>query len=130
MIAIAAITFGGALVLFSFSRNLLLSLAILPVVGGGMIVTMASANTVLQTIVEERLRGRVMAFYTMAFLGTTPIGSLIAGVIADRIGPTNTILVGGLACIAGGAWFALRLPRFREFVRPVYIERGILRGDA
>ena len=130
VIAIAAITFGVALVLFSFSRHFLLSLAILPVVGGGMIVTMASANTILQTIVEERLRGRMMAFFTMAFLGTAPIGSLIAGVVADRVGPTNTILMGGLACMAGGTWFALRLPKFRAYVRPIYIEKGILHADS
>ena len=79
VIAIAACTFGVGLVLFSLSRSTLLSLLVLPVAGAGMMVTMASTNTVLQTIVEERLRGRVMAFYAMAFLGTAPIGSLIAG---------------------------------------------------
>lgn len=126
VIAIAACTFGGALVLFGLSRSLVLSLVVLPFVGAGMMVTMASTNTILQTIVEERLRGRVMAFYAMAFLGTAPIGSLIAGVIADRIGAPNTIILGGLACIAGGAWFAIGLPRFRELVRPIYVERGIL----
>jgi MFS family permease len=91
-----------------------------------MMVEMASTNTVLQTIVAEELRGRVMAFYTMAFLGTAPIGSLLAGVAADRIGAPRTILLGGLACIAAGGWFALRLPRLRELVRPIYVERGIL----
>jgi MFS family permease len=129
VIAIAAGTFGVGLVLFSFSRNLLLSLVLLPIAGAGMMVTMASTNTFLQTIVDERLRGRVMAFYAMAFLGTAPIGSLIAGVAADRIGPTNTVMLGGLACMAGGAWFALRLPKFRALVRPIYIERGILPQD-
>jgi MFS family permease len=116
-------------VLFSLSRHLVLSIALLTVVGAGMMVTMASTNTFLQTIVEERLRGRVMSFYTMAFLGTTPIGSLIAGVVADRVGTTNTILFGGLACIAIGTWFAVRLPQFRALVRPIYLERGIL-GDS
>ena len=126
VIAIAACTFGGGLVLFGFSRNVILSLLVAPVVGGGMMVTMASTNTILQTIVEERFRGRVMAYYAMAFLGTTPIGSLLAGVVADRIGPTNTIILGGVACIAGGVWFALGLPKFRAHVRPIYIERGII----
>ena len=126
VIAMAAVTFGIGLILFSLSRKLLLSLAVLPVVGAGMMVTMASTNTVLQTIVEERLRGRVMAFYAMAFLGTTPIGSLIAGVVADRIGPTATIGLGGVACIAGGIWFAVKLPKLRAQVRPIYIERGII----
>jgi MFS family permease len=126
VIATAACVFGVGLVMFGLSRSTLLSLLVLTVVGGGMMVTMASTNTILQTIVEERLRGRVMAFYTMAFLGTTPIGSLIAGMVADRIGPTNTIIVGGLACVAGGLWFAARLPHFRSYVRPIYIERGII----
>ena len=127
VIAVAACTFGGSLVLFSFSRNMVLSMVLLTVVGAGMMVTMASTNTILQTIVEERLRGRVMSFYTMAFLGATPIGSLLAGILADRVGPTNTILIGGLACIATGSWFAVRLPKFRAMVRPIYIEQGIIR---
>jgi len=126
VIAIAACTFGVGLVLFSLSRSTLLSLSVLPVAGAGMMVTMASTNTVLQTIVEERLRGRVMAFYAMAFLGTAPIGSLIAGVLADRIGPTATIALGGVACILGGIRFAVGLPKFRAHVRPIYIERGII----
>ena len=130
VIPTAACTFGVGLLVFSASRNLILSLAILTVTGAGMMVTLASTNTILQTIVEERMRGRVMSFYTMAFLGTTPIGSLIAGVVANRVGPTTTIFLGGIACIMTGIWFALRLPRFRELVRPIYIERGILRGEA
>ena len=91
-----------------------------------MMVTMAATNTIIQTIVEEDLRGRVMAFYTMAFLGTAPIGSLIAGVAADRIGPPRTITIGGIACLLAAVWFASRLPGLREIVRPIYVERGIL----
>jgi MFS family permease len=126
VMTIATAAFGVGLVLFSFSRVLWLSLLVLPLVGAGMMVTMASTNTILQTVVEEDLRGRVMAFYTMAFLGTAPIGSLIAGVAADRIGPQRTILLGGLACVAAGIWFSLRLSKLRELVRPIYVERGIL----
>jgi MFS family permease len=124
--AVAATTFGVGLAAFSLSRSLWLSLLLLPVVGAGMMVTMAATNTIIQTIVREELRGRVMAFYTMAFLGTAPIGSLFAGLAADRIGPQRTILFGGLSCAAAGVWFALRLPRLRELVRPIYVERGIL----
>jgi MFS family permease len=124
--AVAAITFGVGLVAFSFSSVLWLSLLLLPVVGAGMMITMAATNTIIQTIVQEELRGRVMAFYTMAFLGTAPIGSLAAGVVADSIGPQRTILLGGLACIAAGGWFAVRLPGLRALVRPIYVERGIL----
>ncbi|HEV7992047.1 MAG TPA: MFS transporter [Gemmatimonadaceae bacterium] len=122
----SAIAFGAGLTAFSFSNVLWLSLLVLPVVGAGMMVTMASTNTIIQTVVQEELRGRVMAFYTMAFLGTAPIGSLIAGVAADRIGAQRTILLGGLSCMVAGIWFAVRLPKLRELVRPIYVERGIL----
>jgi len=122
----AAMVFGVGLVLFSMSRVLWLSLLILPLVGAGMMITMASTNTIVQTIVEEHLRGRVMAFYTMAFLGTAPIGSLLAGVVADHIGSEHTILLGGIGCVLAGGWFAWRLPRLRDLVRPIYVERGIL----
>jgi MFS family permease len=67
-----------------------------------------------------------MAFYTMAFLGTAPIGSLIAGVVADRFGPAATILAGGLSVLTVALWFAARLPKLRELVRPIYLERGII----
>jgi MFS family permease len=126
VIAISAAAFGVGLVLFSFARVLWLALLLLPLVGAGMMIMMASTNTVLQTIVEEHLRGRVMAFYAMAFLGTAPIGSLLAGVAAEHIGSERTILVGGLCCIAAAGWFALRLPMMRELVRPIYVERGII----
>src|SRR5690349_629281 len=123
---VATAVFGAGLVAFGLSRSLALSLAVLLVVGAGFMIEMASTNTILQTIVEERLRGRVMAFYTMAFLGTAPLGSLLAGVVADRFGPTLTIVVGGCACLAAAGWFATRLPALRQLVRPIYVERGIL----
>ncbi|HEY2065188.1 MAG TPA: MFS transporter [Gemmatimonadaceae bacterium] len=123
---ISAAVFGIGLVAFSFTRVLWLSLLVLPIVGAGMMVTMAATNTVIQTIVDESLRGRVMAFYTMAFLGTAPIGSLIAGVAADRIGPANTIMAGGLCCVLAAAWFGFRLPGLRILVRPIYVERGVI----
>ncbi|MFL5605195.1 MAG: MFS transporter, partial [Gemmatimonadaceae bacterium] len=118
--------FGAGLVAFSFARTLWMALIILPAIGAGMMITMAATNTILQTVVDEELRGRVMAFYTMAFLGTAPIGSLLAGVAGERVGPTTTILIGGMCCLAAAAWFALRLPALRVEVRPIYLERGIL----
>jgi MFS family permease len=123
---IATTTFGLGLIAFSLSHVVWLSLLILPFVGGGMMVEMASTNTILQTIVSDDMRGRVMAFYTMAFLGTAPLGSLLAGFIAARVGPLRTITAGGIACVIGGIVFGLRLPRLRSHVRPIYIERGIL----
>jgi MFS family permease len=99
---------------------------VLPVVGAGFMVQMAATNTVLQTLVDDRLRGRVMAFYTMAFFGTAPIGSLLAGVAAERFGARATIAAGGIVSIASALWFASRLPALRAIVRPIYVERGIL----
>lgn len=126
VIGVAALAFGAGLVAFALSHLLWLSLLVLPVAGAGMMVAMASCNTFIQTVVEERLRGRVMAFYAMSFLGTAPIGSLIAGVVADRIGVQATILLGGLGCLAGGVAFWLWIPRFRTLVRPIYLAKGIV----
>jgi MFS family permease len=124
VIALSVTVFGLALIGFALSRALWLSLAILPLVGAGFMVTLAASNTILQTIVEEELRGRVMAYYTMAFLGTAPIGSLLGGVLADYIGEPATVVIGGIFCILGGLWFRSRLGRFREHIRPIYMKRG------
>jgi MFS family permease len=94
--------------------------------GFGFMVQMASSNTVIQTIVEDEKRGRVMSFYMMAFFGTAPFGSLIAGWLSSRIGAGNTLVVGGVCCILGGAWFARVLPEIRKAVRPIYVRLGIL----
>ena len=89
-------------------------------------IHLAATNTMLQTIVEERLRGRVMSFYTMAFFGTVPIGSLLGGFIADRYGAMTTVFASGIICLAGSAWFAYKLPAIRAVIRPIYRERGII----
>ena len=107
VIAQASTCFGVGLVAFSLSHNLWLSLLVLPMVGAGFMISLAATNTILQTIVPEDLRGRVMAFYAMSFLGTAPIGSLIAGSVAERIGAPATIMAGGICCIASGVWFFL-----------------------
>jgi len=130
VIATAAAVFGAALIALGASRALWLSLLIMPLIGAGFMVSLAASNTIVQTLTEEHLRGRVMAFYTMAFLGTAPLGSLMAGVLADRIGEPLTIAAGGVACLLGAGWFASRLPRLRELVRPIYLERGILTAPA
>jgi MFS family permease len=126
VMTVATLVFGGALVAFSLSRVFWLSELLLPLVGCGFMVQLASTNTILQTIVQEELRGRVMAYFAMAFFGGAPIGSLIAGVVANRIGAPYTILLGGVVCLLAGAWFAGRLPRLRALVRPIYVERGII----
>jgi MFS family permease len=126
IVMLATIWFGAGLVAFAFANSLWLALAALPIVGAGFVIQMAATNTVLQTLVDDKLRGRVMAFYTMAFFGTAPIGSLVAGLAADRFGARATIACSGLACIAAGLWLSTRLPALRAIVRPIYIERGIL----
>jgi MFS family permease len=126
IMVLSTLAFGVGLIGFAFAHTLWVALAVLPIVGAGMMITMAATNTIIQTIVEEELRGRVMAFYTMAFLGTAPIGSLLAGVAGERVGPAGTILIGGVSCVAAAAWFALRLPALRVLVRPIYLERGII----
>jgi len=106
--------FGVALIVFSQSNVLWLSLLLLSLMGFGMMVQMASSNTVLQTIVDDDKRGRVMSFYTMAWAGTVPTGSLLAGSLAGSIGAPKTLLTGGLCCILGSVLFARRLLGLRE----------------
>ena len=125
-IAICAALFGGALMAFSLSRVLWVSLILMAVTGFGFMQQMASSNTVLQTIVEDEKRGRVMAFYGMAFLGMAPFGSLLAGGLAARIGAPATLLWCGAITLAASLWFWRRLPAIRAEVRPLYIKLGIL----
>ncbi len=118
--------FGASLMAFAVSSNIFLSLAILPVTGFGMMQHMAASNTILQTIAEDEKRGRVMAFYSMAFMGMAPFGSLLAGGVAARIGAPETLVFGGLACMVGSVWFLRELPSIRREVRPKYVELGII----
>jgi MFS family permease len=126
IIVIASSIFGIGLITFSLSRVVWLSLLLLVVTGFGMMVQMASSNTVLQTIVDDDKRGRVMSFYTMAFMGMTPFGSLLAGIFAGKIGAPNTLMIGGALCILGSILFARKLPSLREVVRPIYVKIGII----
>ncbi len=125
----ATLMLAAGLIAFSFSRSLLLSTVLLPFVGGGLILQSAAANTILQTVVDKRLRGRVMAFYTMAVLGTQPVGSLLAGALANKIGTQETIFLGAMVCLAGAGWFASQRSRLARHVRPIYVERGIITWD-
>ena len=118
--------FGFGLIGFSFSTTLWVSLPLMVVTGLGFMVQMAASNTLLQTIVDEDKRGRVMSFYTMAFMGTAPFGSLLAGAVAERIGAPRTLLFGGIGCVVGAAWFASTLRALRKQVRPIYVRIGIL----
>ncbi len=126
VMAVAALTAGLGIVGVSLSTQVWLSCVMLFLIGVGLMATMASANTVIQTIVDPDKRGRVMSFYTMAFLGTSPFGALLAGAVAQRWGAPAALGVLGACTIAAAGWFAWRLPRLREQVRPVYVRLGIL----
>ena len=87
---------------------------------------MASSNTLLQTLTDDDKRGRVMSLYVMAFMGTAPFGSILAGSLAGAIGAPYTILISGICCLTGAALFAKNLPSLRKHIRPIYIKMGIL----
>jgi MFS family permease len=111
---------------FSHSRNFLLSMFMIVIAGLGMMLHTASSNTILQTIVDEDKRGRVMSIYTMAIMGTAPIGSLLAGSLAKAIGTPFTIMAGGIACIIGAGFFYMKLPELKSKVRTIYVKMGVI----
>ena len=128
LIPFSIVIFGAGLVLFSLSPILGLSLFLLFLTGGGMMVQLALTNTILQTIVDDEMRGRVMSFFAMAFMGTAPVGNLVAGAMADVIGAPLTLVIGGICCIIGALMYAKKLPLIREQVRPIYERKGIIGG--
>ncbi|MBN1898076.1 MAG: MFS transporter [Spirochaetes bacterium] len=125
-ITYSAAIMGGGLILLSQVHVLWVAMIMLFIIGLGMMVQMASSNTVLQTIVSDEKRGRVMSFYTMAFMGTAPFGSLMAGSLAGKLGAPSALILGGAACILSAIWFLKKLPVLRKKVRPIYVEKGIL----
>jgi MFS family permease len=130
IIPLSAGVFGLGLVTFSLSRLFMFSLILMVVIGLGMMLQMASSNTIIQTIVDDDKRGRVMSIYAMAFMGTAPFGSFMAGSMASVIGAPNTLLIGGIMCFGGALIFASRLGELRKKVRPIYIKLGILKEVA
>ncbi|MCC6422647.1 MAG: MFS transporter [Phycisphaerales bacterium] len=126
VLALAAMLFGAALIAFGLSPHALLALGTMFVAGFGMIVHLAAANTVLQTVVEDDKRGRVMSFYSMSVIGMAPFGSLLCGMLASRMGEANTIILAGTLCIIAAGLFSLALPRMRELVHSIYRRKGIL----
>ncbi|HJZ41720.1 MAG TPA: MFS transporter [Bacteroidales bacterium] len=126
IISVNTILFGLTIVLASLSEKMHLSLIVFFFGGLSMILTLAAVNTMLQTLADEDMRGRVMSFYAMALMGTTPIGNLLAGTIASGIGISFTLLTGGIITVFAGIWFQLNRPSIRKFVHPIYITKGIL----
>jgi MFS family permease len=126
MIPIAAGVFGGGLFVFGLSHWVWLSLILMLFVGFGMLQGMTASNTIIQTLSPEDKRGRVMSYYTAAFMGMAPFGSLLAGSLAHWIGAPRTVMFTGSCCIAGGLWFWSRLPAIRREMRPIYEQLGII----
>jgi len=128
MIQIAAVLFGSGLILFGLSRHLVLSLFLMLFVGFGMMQGLAASNTIIQTLVPEDKRGRVMSYYTMAFVGMAPFGSLLAGALAHKFGAPHAVMITGTFCLAGAAWFSTQLKSIRAIMRPIYIDMGIIQS--
>jgi MFS family permease len=126
MIQISAVVFGLGLICFGLSRMLPLSIFLMLIVGFGMMQGLAASNTVIQTLVPEDKRGRVMSYYTMAFVGMAPFGSLLAGGLAHRLGAPMAVMITGAFCLAGAVWFTTQLQSIRKVMRPIYIEMGII----
>jgi MFS family permease len=117
---------GSMIVLASFSDKTIFSLIFFYIGGLSMILSIAAINTMIQTIADEDKRGRVMSFYAMALMGTTPIGNLLAGTIASGIGIPSTLLTGGAITIIAGLWFEYDRKKLRKFIHPIYISKGII----
>jgi MFS family permease len=126
VICVSGATFGAAMIAFGLSRSLWLSLPLMVLTGAGMMLQMSASNTLVQTLVDEDKRGRVMSFFTMAFFGMAPFGSLAAGFLGDRIGAPNTVVCCGIATLVAVALFARKLPEIRRLSRPTYVRLGIL----
>lgn len=126
VIPLTSSIFAIGLIIFSLSKVLWISLLLLGTSGFGFMVSMAANNTILQTIVDDDKRGRVMSLYSMAFLGTAPFGSLIAGYLASRVGASNTLVIGGVFCLIASIVFAARMPLMSKAIHPIYKRIGII----
>lgn len=127
--AVAIVAFGICCALLGLSRQLWLSMLLMMATGYGLMYQVVATNTIVQTLVDDDKRGRVMSFYTVALAGSGPIGSLLGGALAARIGVETTYMVAGAACLASAFWFWRQLPAIRAAVRPRYVELGILPGN-
>ena len=126
MLPIAVAMLGGALILFGLSHTLWLSLVLMVFVGFGMLQAASVSNTIIQSLVPDDKRARVMSYYTMAFFGAAPFGSLLAGALAHWIGAPHTVIITGAFCVAGSIWFMVELPKIGAVMRAIYRESGLL----
>jgi len=128
-VALSSAGFGAALILFSQSRTFWLSALLLVPVGFAFMIQMASSNTLVQAMAPDHLRGRVMAVYSMVFMGMAPFGALLAGTLANRVGAPTTLVIGGTVCIAGAVAFGMRLPALRDEARQLIVAMQPAGGD-
>jgi MFS family permease len=128
-VAISAVSFGISLIAFSFSRSLWVSALLLVPAGFFMMVEMAASNTLIQSMIPNRLRGRVMSVYSMMFMGMAPVGALIAGALAAPLGAPATIALGGAVCVAGGLVFSAGLPLLRGPARELIVAQQLAAGS-
>jgi MFS family permease len=126
MLQVSAALLGCALILFGLSHTLWISLVLMVFVGFGMIQAASVSNTVIQSLAPEDKRARVMSYYTTAFFGASPFGSLLAGILAHRIGAPHTTIITGVFCIAGALWFTFELPKIKAIMQPIYEDLGLL----
>jgi len=129
LVAMSSAGFGLGLIFFSMSRSFWLSMAVLVPTGYSVMLQMATANTMLQTMAPDHLRGRVMGLYSMMFMGMAPIGALGAGFTAARLGAPLTVAIGGVVCLVGSALFARRLPQIRAETRELLVAQGMIGGE-
>jgi MFS family permease len=125
-IAVACFAAGAALIAFAYSNSLALSLVLIAIVGLAALTVAMGVSTIIQTVVENHMRGRVLGLFTVCFLGMFPLGSLAAGAAADRIGAAHTLAAGGAVCVLTALWLARRLPELRRHIRPIYVRLGII----
>ena len=128
-VTITCATLGISLFLFSFSTSFWLSAALLLPCGYSMMLQMACSNTLIQTIVPDHLRGRVMSLYSMMFMGMAPFGAFFGGALANRIGAPMTVAAGGIACVLGAIWFGRALPELRIEARRLIVAQGLAGGE-
>jgi MFS family permease len=121
--------FGVSLMLFAASKSFWLSVALLMPVGYFIMLQMAASNTLIQSMVPDALRGRVMAVYSMMFMGMAPIGALLGGALSDRLGAPITVAIGGLAAVAGAWWFGVQLPKIRVEARQLIVAQAMAGGE-
>jgi len=128
IMALAGFLLGGSIAWFAMTHSLSLALVLAAISGLGSIISFAAGNTMLQALVDDNMRGRLMAFYIMAVMGTAPLGSIIGGWVAtpERLGVARTIELAGALCVLTSSLFMLKLPMLRKLVRPIYVRKGII----